>query len=122
MSATPLVSARFPYLPLTLRVRRYTTTVLALLDTDFDGDVVLPLDLLPPGLAPDAYFRWMLADGTRIQAPTYDGTVDGTVELGRFGPFEVVISVLGDEPLVGRGVTDRFAVTLDHGRRVIVAP
>jgi hypothetical protein len=33
-----------------------------------------------------------------------------------------VISVLGDEPLVGRGVTDRFAVTLDHGRRVIVAP
>jgi predicted aspartyl protease len=75
MSATPLVSARFPYLPLTLRVRRYTTTVLALLDTGFDGDIVLPLDLLPAGLAPDAYFRWMLADGTRIQAPTYDGTV-----------------------------------------------
>lgn len=117
MSAPPLVSTRFPYLPLTIRVRTYTTTVLALLDTGFDGDIVLPPDLLPVGSTPDAYFRWMLADGTRIQAPTYDGAV----ELGGFKPFDVVISVLGDEPLVGRGVTDRFAITLDHGQRVIVA-
>jgi hypothetical protein len=35
-------------------------------------------------------------------------------------PFEGVVIALGDEPLVGRGVTDRFTVILDHGRQLIV--
>jgi hypothetical protein len=33
-----------------------------------------------------------------------------------------VVIAVGDEPLVGRGVTDEFRVILDHGRRVIVEP
>lgn len=27
---------------------------------------------------------------------------------------------MGDEPLVGRGVTDKFKITFDHGKKVIV--
>lgn len=118
MSGSPLVSVRFPYLPLTIRVQSFTTTVFALVDTGFDGEIVLPLALRPANIVPDGHFTWTLADGTTVRTPTYDGTA----QLGRFGPLAVAISTLGDEPLVGRRVTNRFAVTLDHGQRVIVAP
>ena len=33
-----------------------------------------------------------------------------------------VVTILGDEPLIGRRLTDRFRVILDHGARVIVEP
>jgi hypothetical protein len=32
----------------------------------------------------------------------------------------VDIADLGDESLVGRGVSDRFGVFLDHGRRLVI--
>ena len=35
-------------------------------------------------------------------------------------PVEVV--ALGGEAIVGRGVTDRYAVLLDRGRRIVVEP
>jgi hypothetical protein len=38
------------------------------------------------------------------------------------GPFPVVVTSLGDEPLIGRRLTDRFRVIEDHGARVIVEP
>jgi hypothetical protein len=44
-------------------------------------------------------------------------TIDAIVES-----FPVVISFLGEEALIGRAVTDRFRLTLDHGQRVIVEP
>lgn len=113
MSAASLTSTQFPYLPLTLHVQGYITTVVALLDTGFDGNVALPPDLLPANIAPDLDLGWVLADGTMVHAPAYVGTV----RLGNFGPFNVTITALGDEPII-----DRFAITLDHGQRAIVAP
>jgi hypothetical protein len=44
----------------------------------------------------------------------------GTVQVGPFAPASCVISVLGDEAIVGRSVTDRFSITFDHGQQVIV--
>lgn len=46
----------------------------------------------------------------------------GVVEVGGLGAFPVVVIVLGYEPLAGRGVSDRYSVILDHGRRLIVEP
>lgn len=57
-----------------------------------------------------------LADESRVRAPIYRGTV----RVGSLSPFPVDVTALGDVPIVGRGVTDRYTIILDHGRRVIL--
>lgn len=118
MSDQPLMSTQFPYLPLTLHIQGHTMPVVALLDAGFDEDVALPPGLLPASLAPDLQLDWVPVAGKTVRAPAYSGAT----WLGNCGPFDVTISALGGEPVVGRGIGDRFAVTPDHGRRVVVAP
>ncbi|HLC30606.1 MAG TPA: hypothetical protein VJM51_07480 [Dehalococcoidia bacterium] len=86
------------------------------MDTGFDGDIALPTNLLADAEQPDLYVAWTLADGSEVLTPAFVGTT----QLGNFDPFSALVTTIGDEPLVGRGVTDRFAVTLDHGRRIVV--
>jgi hypothetical protein len=38
------------------------------------------------------------------------------------GTLDCNVIAMGDEPLVGRAVSDRFMVILDHGRQLIVEP
>jgi predicted aspartyl protease len=111
-----VVSSHFPYLALHLFVQDRSEAVEALLDTGFDGDVAVPHAIVSNGEPPDFHIRGTLADGSEVVVPTYLGEVD----LGTLGRFPVVITALGDEPLVGRGVSDRFTVILDHGQRLIV--
>jgi predicted aspartyl protease len=113
-----LVSSHFPYLPLHLTVGPVTLDVEALLDTGFDGDVAMPANLAVDGTTPAGYMTCRLADGSPVAAPVYRATV----EVGSFGPFQIYVIVLGDEPLVGRGVSDRLRITLDHGQRLLVEP
>lgn len=111
-----LESTRFPYLPLHISTGHHSAQVEALVDTGFDGDIALPANLLADGEQPDLYVAWTLADGSEVLAPAFVGTA----QLGDFDPLPILVTTIGDEPLVGRGVTDRFAVTLDHGQRIIV--
>jgi len=111
-----LESRNFPYLPLRLAVRNRTYEVEALIDTGFDGHVVVPPGLLAHGEPPDDYHIWLLADGSQVVAPFYLGTVS----VGDLGSFPAAITTLGDEPIAGGGVIDRFRLTLDHGQRVLV--
>jgi len=111
-----VISSRYPYLPIRLTIRGQIQAVEALLDTGFDDDVIVPDSLLISLGWPDGYLRWTLADDSQVNSPSYFGTVD----VGTFGPYHVAISILGGEPIVGRGLADRFAITLDHGQRVIV--
>jgi predicted aspartyl protease len=113
-----LVSPRFPYLPLHLTVGSTTLDVEALLDTGFDGDVAMPTSLAVDGVVPAGNMTCRLADGSPVAAPVYRGTVS----VGSFGPFRVYVIALGDELLVGRGVSDRLRITLDHGQQVIIEP
>ena len=113
-----VISTRFPYLPIRLVVNRQAIEVEAFLDTGFDGDVVMPRPLMSTTASPDSYLYWALADGSSVRAPAYLGTV----EMKPLGSFPVVVTILGDEPLIGRRLTDRFRVILDHGARVIVEP
>ena len=118
MALDRLESEQFPYLPLTLSVGERTLAVEALVDTGFEGDLAVPLLLITDGQPPDDYRSWALADGSVIATPMYYGTV-------RVGSFEAVpadIVAIGDESLVGRGVTDRYRLILDHGERVIIEP
>jgi predicted aspartyl protease len=118
MREPPFVSSRFPVLSLTLGVAGRIVTVEALLDTGFDGDVAVPLPLLADGQAAEGELRWVLADGSTVVAPYYLGELP----IGPFGPFEVLITGIGDEPLLGRGRLVELRVTLDYRQRVIVEP
>lgn len=113
-----LESDRFPFLPLVIETLGRTLDVEALVDTGFDGDVALPTDLLVGSGMPNGYAHWILADGTQVLAPGFSATV----ELPGFDPFPIVVSAIGHRPVVGRGVTDRFTLILDHGQRIIVEP
>jgi hypothetical protein len=52
------------------------------------------------------------------QPPLYPALV----HLGNLGSLEAVVAILGDETLIGRGILDRFLLTFDHGRRVVLEP
>jgi predicted aspartyl protease len=118
MTTARLASSHFPYLPIHLEVRGHTADLEALLDTGFDGAIVVPPGLVTNGRPPDQRSRWMLADGSEVAAPSYLGTVT----LGSFGPYEVLITALGDEPILGRGLATLFRIILDHGREISIEP
>lgn len=117
-----LTSTRYPYIPLTVVVNKRSETIEALLDTGFDGDLILPEGLLTNGKPPDSYLRFTLADQvTNVLTPAYLGMVE-MAELGEAGVSAAIIGVLGNEALIGRNLARRFRIILDHGRQVIVEP
>lgn len=116
MNHRRLVSRRFPYLPIRVDARGIVYEGYALLDTGFDGGVILPSRYLPPGHIAEWTGSWALADGSNVIAPTYSGTV----ELNGFGQFDTFITALGDDALIGVHAIRRFRVLLDYGQRVVV--
>jgi hypothetical protein len=50
-----------------------------------------------------------------MRKPTSD-----RLNCGITGVYPVMISLLGEEAIVGRRLTDSFRLILDHGMRVIV--
>ena len=113
-----LVSTRYPYIPIVITIRHLSASFDALLDTGFEGAVIVPASFTTTAGAPDAYARLRLADGSRVRRPAFLGTA----ELGQLGSFPVEIAALGDECLMGRELADQFTITLDHGQRIIVEP
>jgi predicted aspartyl protease len=109
-----LVSRRSPFLTIRLQIGAQILDVEAVLDTGFEGEVMIPPSLIPVGEVPDAAFTWVFPDGSVVSAPAYAGTI----QLGQLGIFGVMITGLGIEILVGRQVLDRFKVCFDHGQRV----
>ena len=113
-----VVSSHFPYVPVHLQVRDTEADVEALVDSGFDGDIAVAQAVVADGRPPDGHQYWGLADGSEVLAPYYLGRVG----LGQLGTYAAVFLALGGEPLIGRGLTDRFTVILDHGRQVIIEP
>lgn len=113
-----LVSRNFPYVPVRFEIRGQEQDIEALLDTGFNGALVIPAETLPGAPSPDLELDWRLANGSEVRAPAYLGSV----RLGDFGPFTVLITLLGEQTLIGRGITDQLTLILDHGERVIVEP
>jgi predicted aspartyl protease len=109
-------STVFPYLTVRLQLRGHSREALALSDTGFTGDLAIPTASVSAKLGlPDARIDWQLADGRTIDAPVYLAVV----EIVGLPPMPAAITVLGDEYIMGRGVLDKFRITLDRGRRVV---
>lgn len=121
MNGPRVVSARVPYVPIVVSTRlsrRSLATTEALIDTGFDGHVVVPSGTFTNAGSPHRYLSWTLADGSSITAPAYRGELEiGTTRLA-----PVVISELGDEPIIGLRVLQAFTLTLDHGRTLTIEP
>jgi predicted aspartyl protease len=116
-------SAHFPYLQVHVKVGsprsiEQELDVEALIDTGFDGGLTVPSALIDPTITPDTHLPWQLADGSQVLTPAYLATV----HIGQLQPVLTVLIALGDEPLLGRSVTDSFRLILDHGAQVIVEP
>lgn len=113
-----VTSRRFPYLPVRVEVHGFVYEGYALLDTGFDGDVILPERCVSDIGAAGWHRHYILADGSEVRAPIYDGSL----AFNGLGPFPSVIAVIGDEALIGVHAIRRFRVILDHGQRVVVEP
>ncbi len=114
-----ITSTAYPFLSIRIDLRGHHHDASALLDTGFTGDLVVPTSLLTSSLGlPDARVDWELADGSIVGAPVYFGIIE-IVGLAR---VPATVAALGNEYILGRGVIDRFRVTFDHGRQVIVEP
>lgn len=109
-------SENYPYLKVRCRVRHWGAETWALVDTGFDGHLIVPRQVATQLGRPDSRIRWGLADGGRVATPAYYGVLD----LVGIGSFSVRVATLGDEYIIGRGIIDRLRVTFDHGQRVIV--
>jgi predicted aspartyl protease len=113
-----LVSDRYPYLPVFLpvflNVHGLALEIEALVDTGFGGGVMVPAGTLQQ--RPDGIGRGLTADGNVVRAPSFHGRI----QLGHFPAFNGEIVAMGELPLVGREVLDRFLITLDHGHRLTV--
>jgi len=116
-----VTSTHIPFVPITVSSGSPASIVFeaeALLDTGFDGYVVVPRGTFTNGHPPRQYLRWTLAGGSTITAPAYYGSVIvGSTELP-----EVVITELGAEAIIGMQVVSRFTLTIDHGRTLSRAP
>ncbi len=121
MTSPRVTSTHIPYVPITVSSGSPSSVVLdaeALVDTGFDGHVVVPRGTFTDGHPPRQYLRWTLTGGSGITAPAYNGSVRvGSTELP-----EVVITELGTEAIIGMQVLSRFTLTIDHAETLTLAP
>lgn len=115
--SSSLESTRFPYVPVRWLVRSNQAQVSALVDTGFDGHLVLPAGEAEQLGEPDSLEPWRLADGRTVYVPEYRGSLE---LVGLRPSIAAIILVLGEEFILGRAALNHFRVTFDHGRRVVV--
>ena len=111
-----MINSSFPSMPISVRVMGVTHGGIALLDTGFEGDVIIPADLSPrfAGQVQDL----VLADGSPADALI----VSGYVQLPGFEFIPADVMFLAHEYVIGMGILRRYEVVLDHGQRVIINP
>ena len=68
------------------------------------------------GQLPPKFVTCKLADNSIIETPLYRGTI----KLGGKKLSDILVLIMGDEPIIGRSIIKHFKITLDHGRRIIL--
>ena len=120
MATIQQVSTNYPFLTVRIQIRNWQHETPALIDTGFEGSLVIPSSALESGLGdPDTSSNWILADGSIVETPVYLGTLE---IVGLPSILNIAVTVLGSEYILGRRVIDRYEVTLDHGERLTVRP
>ena len=90
----------------------------ALLDTGFTGELIIPWGVLPQDLAiPGEFINVEVGDNRVVPTSQYPGQL---VIPGLSTLLRVSVTIIGDEYIVGIGIIERYRITLDRGERVIV--
>lgn len=110
-----VTSSRFPYLPIKVSVKK-DFELEALVDTGYDGGVILPPKLISNGEVSGWLVDCKLADDSMVKVPAYIGSV----RLGNKKLNDITVLVMGDEPIIGREIIKHFKVIFDHGKKIIV--
>ena len=118
MAPPRIVSDDFPFLPIRITVRSWETEALALVDTGFSGDVVVPEGIIPTDIGPPNYpMTYRVADDRF----TTTGLFYGDLEIPGLPPIRrVSIGPLGSKYIIGLGIIERYVVTLERGERVTI--
>ena len=113
-----VTSNDFPYLHIRIAIRDCEVHCLALVDTGFTGDLVVPEGSLPQDIGePDNIRIYRVADDRLTRAPMFNGEL----EIIGLPPIQgVTVAALGSKYLVGLGIIERYVVTLVRGERVVV--
>src|SRR5688572_17542972 len=94
--SVPVASSHFPYLTIRVTIRQPRASnhqeiqFEALVDTGFDGGVVIPKALLDPSLTPVRYLPWSLADDSQVLLPAFLGDV----QIGTLPPVRTIVMPL----------------------------
>ena len=108
----------FPYIRVRIVVRGWETEALALLDTGFTGDLVVPDDLIPERIGEPDYLRtYRVTDDRILTSPGFYGEIEipGLPIIS-----DVSVGAFGSRYLIGLGIIERYTVTFVRGERVIV--
>lgn len=110
-----MTSLSFPFVSVRIELGGRVFEENAILDTGFDGEVVIPQNLVE-GLQADEAARFVFPDGTVVEPEVFNGVV----QLADMEPTTAEIVALGTEFIVGIRILRHYEVILDHGRRVVV--
>jgi predicted aspartyl protease len=91
----------------------------ALIDTGFDGYLVVPAAVATDFPLPAYRERIETASGEVIAVPVFPGTVE---LINQPGPFDALIIAVGGEFLLGLLSINHFRITFDHGYQLLVEP
>ena len=120
MAEAQQVSTTYPFLSVRIHIGSWQHETLALIDTGFDGSLVIPSAASSFGLGnPNSSSNWILAEGSIVETPIYLGNLE---ILGLPFIANIAVTMLGSDYILGRRVIDRYEVTLDHGERLTVKP
>ena len=120
MAEAEQLSTVYPFLLVHIRIHDWEHETLALVDTGFEGSLVIPYSAFDSRLGdPDTSSNWSLADGSIVETPVYVGSLE-IKDLSAIP--DVVVSLLGSEYILGRNVIDRFEIILDHGQTLTFRP
>ena len=111
-----IISTRFPYIPVQVFVSENIYKLEALIDTGFDGQVILPPSLVANGQLPKRFVICKLADNSIVEMLAHRGSI----KLGGKKLKDVLVIIMGDEPIIGREVIKHFKITLEYGRKIIL--
>jgi len=114
-----LVSSDYPYIQVRVTIGKYRLSYRALLDTGFDGYLVLPESLESQLGAPQFRVKTVLADGSESMRPKFRAAAE---IVGLDLVYVVRLTLLGEECLIGQGIIRQLKVTFDHGKQVLVEP
>lgn len=106
-----MAPAPYPSLGMRFAVDQVADEAVALVDTGFDGHLVVPNALIGRLSQPIYLRRVRTASGEIVQVPVYLGTVE---LIDAPGQWDALVIALGDEYLIGLALINHFKVTFDH--------